>query len=429
MKKLFNLMAIFSLLSPVVPVLLYGEQESFGGDSPFRIWFICLPFLFLCKRCGGLSKFFVSKVYTKEKQGWLRLMFSRIIVVLSCLIMTSLPLLGGALYYGQFFFANLSLSALALYCFYVGRWTYKKNYYDLAKPMVLGVLFGVSLLCYVGIAFLESDTSFIRETIVFNILLNGLFTALIYNQANISRLLERRAGAGLSIPRNLRFLNSVIVGAVCTVILLLFLLREQIGAILGVIVSFIIGLISLVLSLLPSLGMSNSRAANQPEIHHDPRVGLAWDIAIMTIVIAVTVYFLRKYRKEVLGWVHGLIAKIKAMLRRKNTIHPKDNEKPAYVDYIEELIPHTVKKDRLKINLKIYKREKEPNKKIRLSYKLLVLWLKSKKIDISTADTPTQTIEKGDFFYQNNLDEMEKYRHVYEGVRYGNLTADQQAVS
>ncbi|MDR1754052.1 MAG: hypothetical protein LBR74_04000 [Eubacterium sp.] len=429
MKKLLNMLAVFSYISLAIPVILYGELNSFGEIGLFRCFFIYLPFLSIVFFMGDRSKVLILKL-TPTKN-----VLFRIAEFFACLLSASLPLLAVAFFFRRIYISAFVLGALVIYFYYIGKYCRGQDFYSLTKPIVPGVLFGISLYCYVGLALWGAGVSgnitlqkITQEIIIFNLLINGLFTALIFNQINISRLLERRGSSIRLMPKNLRTNNALIVSFICVLITVCYAFREKISAFLSALATLFFWLAAIIINFFQIPNNIGERLAEPPEFYGHKGAGSAWNIALRVLFTALAVYLAWRFRTNIASWISDLIKRLANRLKRKENNIANTPKEIAYIDYTEEIIHLKTAQNLLKHDLKSYKKEKSPDKKLRLSYKIFIRWLKSEKIDVLSSDTASESIKKGEAFYRSEILKMQTYKEKYESLRYGGINADQAAV-
>ena len=233
--------------------------------------------------------------------------------------------------------------------------------------------------------------------------------ANLLNQKGITDLASRRSNAVL--PKNFRRFNSGLVTVFLAVILLLYLLKDIFADGLSwLFKSALTGVINFMRGL-SSPTVDNTAFGNSMLDHEIETVGegdgSAFALVAVIVLVGLLCWIFRKY-------ILRAIRSIGEFFRSRLNRTPDNSDSEAYTDYLQwENAGRKSSKSPYKAALRDYRREREPNARYRLGYRVFLAWLQTKGVDLKPDDTVERQLEKSGI-------EAGEIAEKYRGLRYNN---------
>ncbi|MDR0222106.1 MAG: hypothetical protein LBI38_01015 [Oscillospiraceae bacterium] len=308
------------------------------------------------------------------------------------------------------------LMALLSYCCVLGLKNRAAGFREIYSAPFLAAFSMVSAaVAFFCAGFAPGDVS-ARTALAGVFIAEFIIAAVMLNQANISKHAERRRDAAALTPKNLRLFNISLILPVGIVFAFAYMFRAYIAAALF----FLAGKTADAFGALLKTPVSpNPPPAAETKPTSGEPVGGAPDLSALGALMFAAYTFgalfaLYKMRHIILNSIKYAIAGIISLFARKKE---KGGRPAAFTDYFEEIVYEKKKKRKksaLRTCIRLYGREKRPAEKIRLSYRIFLLWLKKRGADVM----PSHTVEAHIALPETGGD-FGEYAEIYSRVRYG----------
>jgi len=253
----------------------------------------------------------------------------------------------------------------------------------------------------------------------------------IYNKKHVEKSI---------LPKNLRKLNTITVCAIFLFILLLFNLKKVVITLLDWSARFIFLVIGWIVWLMERLfpaGEFLTEGAGQakpelPELISGPPSPVA-NLIYNILKNFLLLYLAYRILLKIVKWVPALYRKIAGLIKRIFMLNKSEGmvEESDFIDETERIRPVSesgVKRKAARNAIKGVrdaKRERDPVKRIRLMYSIILRMLPSIGVNPGRSDTTLEIIKKT-FASQTLSAELSRFTEVYNRVRYGGERPDQE---
>lgn len=418
-KALMSISVAGQFLS-VFPFVVLCEGVGFGGYTwwHYPVLYGCFALFYIWGRLcamwalsGKHSRSFKPKAIFISRAAMLVPLLGFIIVCASLELSTGLYL--------------YALPA-ALIMFFGGYATKGKDYADVFTRGWFALYFVAALVSMAIIWFTKEDSivssgSF-QLCFAFGVLI--IIAAVLTNQTNIDICTHQRDSGRTVLPHGLRSYNSILVVAVVSVTVALFLFARPCAEL---IYSAVRQLIALILTLL------RNREIQSPDdtLDFGPSEGhLAVDTGDNTLGNLTTVLLfiglivlIFVFRKQIISFLRDLIAPLFKVSEARDEV--------GYKDEISDITDHSriysSRRKREQALYKMFRREEEPIKKYRLGYRFMLLRLSD------TAFPPVETDHTSDHRIkgENGLrsEKIDRIVKTYNEVRYNELMPSQEDIA
>jgi len=315
---------------------------------------------------------------------------------------------------GGFGSAELAVFMIALsYCCFTGAKSRAKRFSEIHSVFMLGFYTIISVAAELFRGAFAPEAANAKTALILAFIAEYAIAALLLNQTNIEKQINRRLDIRALIPKNLRAFNVSLIALVAAAFALIYLLGPVIkGAVLFAVKSAA-RLIAAVMSLSPQ-GVTGAQSVDvQPADYAPPPADSpVFGIILSALLTVMTVYALFKLRLFIFELIKSAVRRVIALFKpRESACKPV----AVYEDYYEDVVFAKRKKRgsrALKDHIKLYGKERDPIAKMRLSYKIFLLWLVGNHKEFTPSDTVEECFERFGLIDDN-------YRDAYCGVRYG----------
>lgn len=406
MKLLLKITALVGMALMPFPLLVFAELADTGGFGVRRA-----ALLFLAGGIAALLGIALDRLANAVKNAAAKqaaLILTRIIAVGAGLM--ALPF-GEAANLGG---AELAVFAVLLsFCCYTGLKSRQKAFSEIHSLFALGFYTIISVVTeFFRNAYAPSAAN-AKTALILAFLAEYAIAAVLLNQTNVERQINRRLDIRALIPKNLRVFNVSLILLVASAGALIYLLRSVIKGAVVLAAKSAVGLIAAALSLFPRIGADNRSSSGQPADYAPPPTDLRLIGLFLTVILTVmTAVALFKMRYFIAEAAKSAVRRFIALFKPRN---PVFKPTAAYEDFYEDVVFEKQKKRgtrSLKSYIRLYGRQTDPVIKMRLSYKIFLIWLVNNKKDVRASDTVEEC------FARFGL-EAPDYRDAYSGVRYG----------
>ncbi len=379
--KILKMLAVISFGLVTFPFLLTNDVLAFRNISPLRI--IC--YYVLCAAVFGVGYGFGGVIKKRKKL----IVLERITGVL--MFGTGLLLL----FITEEINIIFALGVSAVLWYFLGERASHKHYADIFPAFMFGVYIGVTLLCYlfyVGMCERELKEP-VQSVVVGAFMVELCLAALLINQSGIYDKANRRRETRTMLPKGLSGYNAALVVGVTVIGLCLYLFSDEIIWLLNSVISLVIRIILFIMSGYSEFMKTESIEQELPfnNGYNGTETNNMWQVIFAVAVIV----FLIVFRKKILEAVKNLIKRIYSYFTRETQVSEAE---PEFTDIFEELdSSRRRRKGYMSYSglMKLYKNEKNPIKKYRFGYALVLAQLKAFKAGIRESDTVSVHYEKG----------------------------------
>ncbi|MCL2634926.1 MAG: hypothetical protein FWD34_10510 [Oscillospiraceae bacterium] len=314
------------------------------------------------------------------------------------------------------------LLATISYCCFIGLRNGQKPFTDIFTIPMLGCFSAFSIAMMLFFTAFVPELKSAQSALVYVFIIEYTIASILLNQSNIEKQANRRRDINALVPKNLRIYNISLIIPVAILFSLGYAFRSHIVTLINLIVKAISWLITRLLEAVLDVG--DNIPAELPEAQQDmpfeeQSLGILGIILfiIQTIIVLFILFRIRwllwDMLKSTIRWFISLFT-------------PKPHEtgiQAAFTDYFEDVVYEKKEKPQAALSLKDlikqYQKEKRPIVKIRLSYRIFMMWLIKKGADITPSDTVQTHIDN-----LENPDDFTEYADLYSSVRYGDDTGE-----
>lgn len=391
------------------PLMFCCDINSFGSIEPLRL-LICYGVFLLCAFLG-----FAGGEVTKKRPK-LRLI-TRLCGIFTFGTGFIYLLLGGD--YFTVFAAGLN----SVFWYFIGERFGRVNFADMFPFFLMGLYIVLSVFCYLYAAFASEEA--IRETAK-KVLLGALAlqfcsAALLINQSGIYDRAERRKDIRAALPSGLSAYNGALIIGVTAFGFILLFFADKLAWCLERIVYFFIWLFVAVASLFNAEKMAVEPSQEMTELRGFAEAGSdpLWQAAAVIMAIILLIVF----RKRIIAGINGFFSRIVKFLSKKGETSAEADFTDVFEDY-RKMPEKREEKVSLSKLYKQYKNEKNPEKKYRCGYRILLYKIKEKNSRLTASDTTSVQAEKG---REAGFSGIPAVAADYNGLRYGdkNITENQ----
>lgn len=439
-KKLHKVLKILSLLGfLLVPYPIFSVIAFFlSGGTNDKMALSLLSTEMIC----GLLGFLYGKglvIYRNRASHSIKM----ILLILGSILLGGL--FGGVI--GLAFGWPALLSGIfCVFSFFICGERVGKNYIELLPDYTIFVTISFNLVAafVFWLTYQMKGTPYSLSSLLFIFFLFTGIYAVVNNQGNIDALMKRGEHHLEQLPQKIRRYNLFLILILFGMIICCFLFRNYIGKGISFVASAIWKVVSLIFEMIGWLAnlllKSESSPTGQGEI---PEIFLSANTEsyfdwltpfLLTVGLVLILWNIKKIiRFFILKW-SNFVGILRRILGKERFFQSKQQNIEEYFDF-EETIPMNkiIKEKRKKGDLRRWKREyKEFEKltdspeKLRLGYRLLLQWLKYRKIEISQSDTPEEILKKSSELLKESS--AEQSTEDYEVLRYGEQQSSSQNI-
>ena len=406
---------VFSALSLGLvgfPFVFSCDVNCFGTIDGIRILLYYGAFLII----AGLGYFLAAALSSNKV---LRAV-SRVIGILSFgLGFISLPFGGDP-------FLIIALGLNSVFWYFIGKRSREKIFADIFPLYFFGIYIVLSLVCYIfmAIAAPEEIKALVMRIMLIAFMVEFSAAALLINQSGIFERANRRKDTRATLPKGLSGYNAFMVGTVAVILSLVCIFADYIADFLRLMIRFFIELYFSIIS------MFNAEEITEeiPEGGTLAGPGVTAEASEWWQVVAVLAFIaiLFIFRKKIARAIKGIFSRLMGFLSSES----KNNEEKEFYDTVED---YDSTKSRREVSfsdgrlLKLYKSEKNGNKKYRFGYRIILRKIKRFNPTLMPSDTTAIQAEKGGGLYGYN--DLSAVAKCYERLRYNDENVTETELS
>jgi uncharacterized membrane protein YhdT len=319
-----------------------------------------------------------------------------------------------------------ALGVCCVFAFFIGERAGLKNFADMFPLTALAVYIVLTIACYIFVrvaANAEINTA-AADTVVAAFAVEFTAAALLVNQGGIFERANMRRETRASLPKGLTAYNAALVLGFTVTGLLLCVFRKQVAWLLEQ-AALIIGKAIFAFFSLFNAEPMEIETPGEGEIgaglqFYEYTWYFAEAFAIFSLIALVIIFR------------HKIFAAIKAFFARLGAFfsgRPEESVHPEFIDVFENYSSGRARAgdiDGLREVRRKYRAERDPAKKYRSGYRLLLFRIKAVNSRLSRADTVPVQAQRGSELFGERLSDVAK---VYDGVRYNGEIPDETKLS
>ncbi len=287
-----------------------------------------------------------------------------------------------------------ALGVSAVLWYFLGERASHKHYADIFPMFMFGVYIGVTLLCYLffrGMCEQEFKEP-VSSAVICAFMVELCLAALLINQSGIYDKANRRRETRTMLPKGLSGYNAALVLGITVIGLCFYLFSDGIVWFLNQVITMFINIILFLLS-----GNSDFvTTVDDPEYDGTGYVDMQQGTFLEVIFIIVLIVLAVIFRKKIFAAIKDFIKRIYSLFTRETDISEPE---PDFTDIFEKIASSRRRKGvytGYSELMKLYKNEKkDPVRKFRYGYGVLLMQLIYCKADIHRGDTVSVHYEKG----------------------------------
>ncbi|MCR4780919.1 MAG: hypothetical protein K5876_07485 [Ruminiclostridium sp.] len=314
-----------------------------------------------------------------------------------------------------------AFGVLCVFMYFLGERAGYKNFADMFPLSSFAFYIALTVGCYIfaRVAARETINETAADTIVAAFAAEFVAAALLVNQSGIFERANMRRETRTALPKGLAGYNAaLILGFTVTALVLLVFrkplawLLEQIGILFMKVSMFIASLFTA-----EYMEIQIGEQAEPGQMSY-AESGLTYIFEALVVVILVVLAII--FREKIFKGIKAFFA----FLGNLFSGHPEESERPDFIDVFENYSSKHRRRepDSIYAVRKKYASERDPVKKFRFGYRILLLRILEVNRRLTPADTVSMQAERGaDYFGKERMTEIAE---IYDGVRYGGRIPD-----
>ena len=406
---------IFSALSLGLvgfPFVFSCDVNCYGAIDGIRILLYYGAFLII----GSLGYFFAAALSANKA---LRAITRIIGALCFGLGFISLPFGGDP-------FLIIALGLNSVFWYFIGKRSRENIFADIFPLYFFGIYIVLSLVCYIfmAIAAPEEIKALVMRIMLIAFMVEFSAAALLINQSGIFERANRRKDTRATLPKGLSGYNAFMVGTAAVILSLVCIFADYIADFLRLLIRFFIELYFSIVSMFNAEKMSieESEGAVKPSLGVAANSFEWWQVLAVLIFLAILFIF----RKKIAGAIKGVFSRLMGFLSSEN----KNNEEKEFYDIVEDYDSTKSRREAVFSDgklFKLYKSEKDGNKKYRFGYRIILRKIKLFNPTLMPSDTTGIQVKKGTELYGYN--DLSAVAKCYERLRYNDENITEKELS
>ncbi|MBR5089623.1 MAG: DUF4129 domain-containing protein [Ruminiclostridium sp.] len=305
----------------------------------------------------------------------------------------------------------------SVFAYFIGERAGYKNFADMFPLTAFAFYIVLAVGCYifVRVAANEEISTAAADTVVAAFAAEFAAAALLVNQSGIFDRANMRKETRSSLPKGLTAYNAALILGFTVTALALCVFRKQVAQLLSD-----IGII-LVKAIVWFLSLFNAESM-ETEASSEGEIGAGWafyeyswyllEAFAILVMIALAIIF----RKQIFGAIKGFFSWLGMLFSGR----PEESARPEFIDVFENFSSGRRSKplsDNIYAVHRRYAAEKDPVKKFRYGYRVLLFRIRAVNQRLTPADTVSVQAERGEVLFPR--DEIHSVADTYDEVRYG----------
>lgn len=310
-----------------------------------------------------------------------------------------------------------AFGVLCVVMFFIGERFGYKNFADMFPLSSFAFYIVLTVGCYIfaRVAAEENINADAADIIVAAFAAEFVAAALLVNQSGIFERANMRRETRAALPKGLSGYNAaLILGFTVTALVLLVFRRplawllEEIGMIFLRVVFWLSQLFTAM-----RMGIEDGEPGEVTELtYNESGYAFLFEALVVVIMVALAIVFREKIFKGIkafFAWLGNLFSG-----------HPEESFRPDFIDVFEDYGSKKrsrTEPDNIYAVKRRYAAEKDPAKKFRLGYRVMLYRIRAVNQRLTPADTVSVQAERGaDHFGDETMREI---AGIYNGIRYG----------
>ena len=410
---LLKILSVLSFAAVVFPFMFSIDINTFGNVSVLRM----LYYFAVGAAVFGIG--YLEAAFTKVHKK-LRIPL-RIAGILTFGAGFAALLIGGD---GVTVFA---LGSCCVFAFFIGERACYKNFADMFPLAAFATYIVLTLGCYIfaSTAANEEIRSTVTDTVIASFAIEFTAAALLVNQSGIFDRANMRKETRSSLPKGLTAYNAALILGFTVTGLAFTVFRKQIVWLLQQMIRAVVMAVFFIIKLFTAERMTTEIPEEgelgtglYSENHIPYLIEALFIIAVITLIIV--------FRKRIFAAIKVFFARLGALLSGR----PEVSQHPEFTDVFEDYSTDRSRRavrDNIYAVKRRYAAEKDPAKKYRLGYRLLLFRIKAVNQRLTPADTVSVQTERGAARFGH--DELAAVASVYEDIRYNNAVPTDSQLS
>lgn len=315
-----------------------------------------------------------------------------------------------------------AFGVLCVFMFFIGERFGYKNFADMFPLSSFAFYIVLTVGCYifVSVAAEEAIKETAKDIVIGAFAFEFVAAALLVNQSGIFERANMRKETRTALPKGLAAYNAAIILGFTVTALVLLVFRKPLAWLLEQIGILMMRIAFLIAQLFNAMPMS----IQEGEAGEAARMGYAqsaFSYVLEAVVIVIMIVLAIVFREKIFKAIKSFFAALGSLLSG----HPEESLRPDFIDVFENYnSKHRPRKenDNIYAVRRKYAAEKDPVRKFRYGYQIVLFRIKAVNQRLTPADTVSVQAQRGASYFGE--ERMEQIAGIYDGIRYGSLTPD-----
>jgi len=315
-----------------------------------------------------------------------------------------------------------ALGVLCVFMFFIGERFGYKNFADMfpLSSFAFYIVLTIGCFIFVKVAAEEAINQTAADIVVGAFAFEFVAAALLVNQSGIFERANMRRETRTALPKGLSAYNAALILGFTVTMLILLVFRRPLAWLLEQICIIFMR----VIFWFSQLFTADRYSIQESEAGEIVQQGYAqngitylFEALVVVILIVLAIVFREKILKAIKAFF--------SMLGNLFSGHPEESLRPDFIDVFENYNSkhrRSYENDNIYAVRRKYNSEKDPTRRFRLGYRIMLMRIRSVNQRLTPSDTVSVHSERGTEFF--GREPMEEITHIYDGVRYGEIIPD-----
>mgnify|MGYP007101876831 CR=1 FL=1 len=320
-----------------------------------------------------------------------------------------------------------ALGVLCIFMFFIGERFGYKNFADMfpLSAFAFYIVFTIGCYIFVRVAAEEAINETASDIVVAAFALEFAAAALLVNQSGIFERANMRKETRTALPKGLSAYNAALILGFTVTALILLVFRKPLAWLLeqiGIIFMRIAFLIAQLFNAMP-FSIQDGGSGDTPDLSYEQS---SFSYVLEAVVIIIMVVLAIIFREKIFKAIRSFFSALGNLLSG----HPEESLRPDFIDVFENYNSkhrRRTESDNIYAVRRKYAAEKDPVRKFRYGYQIMLFRIKSVNQRLSPADTVSVQAQRGsDYFGEQPMQDVTA---AYDSIRYGDTTPDSSQLS
>lgn len=315
-----------------------------------------------------------------------------------------------------------ALGVLCIFMFFIGERFGYKNFADMFPLSSFAFYIVLTVGCYifVKVAAEETINELASDIVVGAFAFEFVAAALLVNQSGIFERANMRRETRTALPKGLSGYNAALILGFTVTMLVLLVFRKPLAWLLEQTGIIFMRLAILIAQLFNAMPFSIQDGENG----ETPRFGYAqsgFSYVLEAVVIIIMVVLAIIFREKIFKAIKAFFAALGNLLSG----HPEESLRPDFIDVFENYNSKHRRRsesDNIYAVRRKYTAEKDPVRKFRYGYQIMLFRIKAVNQRLTPADTVSVQAERGSAYFGEQP--MQDVTAAYDSIRYGGASPD-----